>query len=181
MSLRVAATSKPALPPAQDVVGHRIGDPTAACSCAASGACGRIRTSGFVLRNELRRDGAQPLAVDPAGTRDVAHNEVEGREPHDFGKCSYQSALALAAATSFSTIGRRAASKAGSARATSSPCACSARSSAIASSIASRVPEPIEKCAVRSASPISTQLRCHQRSFQILGNWRQVERLVTSR
>ena len=95
-------------------------------------------------------------------------------------KRSYQAALALAPVTSFSTIGRRAASNAGSAAATSSPCAASARSSAMASSMASRVPEPMEKCAVCSASPISTYLPWCQRLFQTSGNRRQIELLEIS-
>jgi hypothetical protein len=47
--------------------------------------------------------------------------------------------------------------------------------SAMTSSSASRVPEPIEKCAVCSASPTSTMLRNDQRSFQIHGKFRHVD------
>src|SRR6476659_2087763 len=56
----------------------------------------------------------------------------------------------------------------------------SALVSAIASSIASRVPEPIEKCAECRASPISTMLLCDQRSFQIQGKLRQTDLFDTS-
>ena len=73
-------------------------------------------------------------------------------------KRSYQAPLASAAATSFSTIGRRAASNAASAAAIVAGLRARALSSAMASSMASRVPEPMEKCAVRSASPISTHV-----------------------
>src|SRR5438132_2916375 len=58
--------------------------------------------------------------------------------------------------------------------------ASSALVSAIASSIASLVPEPIEKCAVCRASPISTMLRCDQRSFQIHGKLRHTDLLEMS-
>src|SRR6478672_4605147 len=51
----------------------------------------------------------------------------------------------------------------------------SALVSAIASSIASRVPEPMEKCAECRASPISTMLRCDQRSFQTQGKLRHTD------
>ena len=54
------------------------------------------------------------------------------------------------------------------------------RSSAIASSIASLVPEPIEKCAVALASPISTMLSWAQRSQWMVGKLRQSERLMIS-
>ncbi|MNT53138.1 hypothetical protein D3C72_1902130 [compost metagenome] len=56
-----------------------------------------------------------------------------------------------------------------------------ASASAIASSMAMRVPEPIEKCALVSASPISTWLPTCQVSLTITGNWRHTELLDTSR
>src|SRR3954467_4603834 len=46
---------------------------------------------------------------------------------------------------------------------------------AIASSKANRVPEPIEKCAECSASPISTMFPNDQRSFQIHGKLRHTD------
>src|SRR5260221_9496750 len=49
------------------------------------------------------------------------------------------------------------------------------------SSIASFVPEPMEKCAVALASPISTMLSATQRSQRMVGKLRQIERLVISR
>ena len=52
--------------------------------------------------------------------------------------------------------------------------------SAIASSIASLVPEPIEKCAVALASPSSTILSLTQRLLRIIGKLRHIERLVRS-
>src|SRR4051794_25232711 len=58
--------------------------------------------------------------------------------------------------------------------------ASSALVSAMASSIASRVPEPMEKCAVCSESPISTMLPCDQRSFQIQGKLRHTDLLEIS-
>src|ERR1700722_3807418 len=51
----------------------------------------------------------------------------------------------------------------------------SALVSAIASSIASRVPEPIEKCAEGKASPIRTMFLKNQRSFQIHGKFRHTD------
>ena len=47
----------------------------------------------------------------------------------------------------------------------------------MASSMASRVPEPMEKCAVRRASPRSTALPADQASFQTLGKLRQIDLL----
>ena len=97
---------------------------------------------------------------------------------------SYQYELAFAAATIFSTTGRRSRSNAASARGTSSPASPNARSSAIASSNASRVPEPIEKCPVRSASPIRTtgtdEKRATQFRFDSSGNCRQMDLFDTS-
>ncbi len=55
-----------------------------------------------------------------------------------------------------------------------------APASAIASSIASLVPEPIEKCAVWAASPSSTTLPKCQRSQVTVGKRRQIERLASS-
>src|SRR5258708_28484060 len=49
------------------------------------------------------------------------------------------------------------------------------------SSIASLVPEPMEKCAVALASPISTMLSATQRSQRMVGKLRQIERLVMRR
>src|SRR5687768_6910700 len=96
------------------------------------------------------------------------------------GKPSYQAPLASAAATSFSTIGRRAASNATRAFAKEAS-SVSALLRAMASSIARRVPEPMEKCAVRSASPISTVLATNQRRLRRLGKFRQTDLLDTSR
>src|SRR2546425_7228980 len=86
-------------------------------------------------------------------------------------KRSYHSALASAAATSFSTIGRRAASKLFNALSILAS-VLRAFASAIASSIASRVPEPIEKCAVRSASPINTTFPDDHRALRRFGKFR---------
>src|SRR5258708_9363364 len=59
--------------------------------------------------------------------------------------------------------------------------ASSALVSAMASSIASRVPEPIEKCAEGSASPISTIFPDDQFSFQIQGKLLHTDLFDTSR
>ena len=48
------------------------------------------------------------------------------------------------------------------------------------SSIASLVPEPMEKCAVALASPMSTTLSATHRSQRMVGKLRQIERLVIS-
>ena len=50
----------------------------------------------------------------------------------------------------------------------------------MASSIASLVPEPIEKCAVALASPISTMLSAVHFSQRMVGKFRHSERLVMS-
>ena len=55
-----------------------------------------------------------------------------------------------------------------------------ASKSAIASSIASLVPEPIEKCAVALASPTSTALSFTQVLLVMVGKLRQSERLAIS-
>jgi len=88
---------------------------------------------------------------------------------------SYQRRLTLAASQIFFIGGMRNCWKSASALATSSPLARRALNSATASSIARRVPEPIEKCAVRSASPSSTTRPALQRAFQIAGKLRQCE------
>ena len=56
-----------------------------------------------------------------------------------------------------------------------------ASASAMASSIASLVPEPIEKCAVCTASPISTTLSWYQRSLRTVGKLRHNDMLVSRR
>ena len=88
---------------------------------------------------------------------------------------SYQIALPLAPVTSFSRMGRRAASKPCNAAGILFALTDNALSSAIASSIASLVPEPTEKCAVCNASPISTQLRADHFWLWTIGNYRQIE------
>src|SRR5438309_9681162 len=95
-------------------------------------------------------------------------------------KRSYHSALASAAATSFSTIGRRAASKLFNALSILAS-VLRAFASAIASSIARRVPEPIEKCAVRSASPINTTFPADHRALRKLGKLRHTDLFDTRR
>src|SRR5688572_32604900 len=94
------------------------------------------------------------------------------------GKRSYHCPLASAAATSFSTIGRRTFSY-------EARHFCKEESSsralarAIASSIARRVPEPMEKWAVRRASPISTVFPEDHLSFLTFGKLRQIDRFET--
>ncbi len=48
----------------------------------------------------------------------------------------------------------------------------------MASSMASFVPEPTEKCTVWAASPTSTTFPCDQRSFRIVGKLRQRDRFL---
>ena len=50
----------------------------------------------------------------------------------------------------------------------------------MASSIASRVPDPTEKCAVWAASPTSTTFPADQRAFAIVGNRRHSDLLHIS-
>ncbi len=52
--------------------------------------------------------------------------------------------------------------------------------SAIASSIAMRVPEPTEKCAVCTASPSSTTFPLHHRAQRTVGKLRHRDRFRTS-
>ena len=79
---------------------------------------------------------------------------------------SNHSRLAWAARWVDSTTGRRSASYAASAAVDVGGCSCRQAASASASSIASLVPEPIEKCAVCAASPSSTTLPCRQVSLR---------------
>ena len=74
---------------------------------------------------------------------------------------SNHSRLACAARWVEVTTGRRSASYAVSAASTE-PCSCRQAARASASSMASLVPEPMEKCAVCAASPSSTTLPCRQ-------------------
>ena len=48
----------------------------------------------------------------------------------------------------------------------------------MASSMASFVPEPTEKCAVWAASPTRTTFSCDQRSFRTTGKFRQSDRFL---
>src|SRR5690348_17920874 len=72
---------------------------------------------------------------------------------------SNHSRLACAARWVEDTTGRRSASYAASPASTES-CSCRQAASASASSMASLVPEPMEKCAVCAASPSSTTFSC---------------------
>jgi hypothetical protein len=85
--------------------------------------------------------------------------------------------------------GLRLASYAASTAGTSAPaggrpvptaCATKASRSAMASSMASLVPEPMEKCAVCAASPSSTRLRWCQRSQRTVGKLRHTDLFVSS-
>src|SRR5437867_8141902 len=58
----------------------------------------------LILSYELRRYLAQPLAVDASASLNVAPGKIRGASRMCSAKRSYQSALASAAATSFSTI-----------------------------------------------------------------------------
>ena len=51
----------------------------------------------------------------------------------------------------------------------------------MASSMASFVPEPTEKCAVWAASPTRTTFSCDQRSFRTIGKFRQSDRFLRMR
>ena len=93
---------------------------------------------------------------------------------------SYQLQLPAAPARSLSTTGRRAASKRSSPSAARPPLSSRARARAWASSIASRVPEPMEKWTLRSASPMSTTFSYRQRSQASTGNRRHSERFEMS-
>src|SRR3954469_15098365 len=93
------------------------------------------------------------------------------------GNVSYQYELLLAAATIFSTTGLLVFSKFFSHKETSFS---KDRAKAIASSKASRVPEPIEKCPVLSASPMSTLFSTDQLSFVSSGKLRHTDLLDTS-
>src|SRR5690348_8294779 len=57
---------------------------TLQCShlCFVNRAVARRHGLLFVTRNEFRRQLAQPLQVDAARARDVAHREVDRRQPH---------------------------------------------------------------------------------------------------
>src|SRR5258706_10939378 len=90
------------------------------------------------------------------------------------GKLAYHYELRLAEAKSFSTIGLRFVTKIFKHARTSCE-ESKARASAMASSKASRVPEPIEKWPVRSASPIRTLLPTIQISLRSSGKLRHTD------
>ena len=94
-------------------------------------------------------------------------------------RCSNHTRLTSAACCVRSTSSRRLVSNAARAPGTSA-WARNASYSAIASSIASFVPLPIEKCAVAFASPSSTTLPIAYFAVRIIGKLRQVLRLVMS-
>lgn len=93
--------------------------------------------------------------------------------------CSNHSRLAPAARWVEATTGRRSLSYAARADGRSG-CSSMFAASARASSTASLVPEPMEKCAVWAASPISTVFPCDQRSLTTVRNAVQVELLPVS-
>src|SRR5438270_10566486 len=93
------------------------------------------------------------------------------------GNVSYQYELLFAAATIFSTTGRLAFSNALNQDGTSSS---KDLANAIASSKASRVPEPIEKWPVRSASPMSTLFSKCQLPLASSGKLRHTDLFDTS-
>src|SRR5664279_3595611 len=80
-----------------------------------------------------------------------------GSKSQNRSTCSNQTSETSAACWVFSTSSRRRSSYCCNAASTVGA-RCMASASAIASSIASLVPEPIEKCAVALASPNSTML-----------------------
>ncbi len=94
--------------------------------------------------------------------------------------CSNHTKDTSAACWVRSTSSRRAASNRARHSGTPPP-AMKAACSAIASSMASLVPEPMEKCAVALASPRRTTLPLVQRAQRIIGKRRQWEGLVRSR
>src|ERR1700687_3383240 len=88
---------------------------------------------------------------------------------------STHSRLACAARCALSTTGRRSASYAASAISTPG-FSCRQAASASASSIASFVPEPIEKWAEWAASPIKSKLPCRQHRVRTVVN--RIQRLL---
>ena len=95
------------------------------------------------------------------------------------GRSSNHCALATAARWVLATSGLRAASYAASAAGTPSS-RRSADTSSVASSTASFVAEPIEKCAVCAASPSSTMLSWNQRSTFSVGKLSHLELFTSS-
>ncbi len=93
---------------------------------------------------------------------------------------SNHSSEACAARCVDSTTGLRSAWYASSASATVGR-SCRQAASARASSMASLVPDPIEKCAVCAASPSSTTLPSYQRSLRTVVKFSQRELLVRTR
>src|SRR6202158_4114024 len=102
-----------------------------------------------------------------------------GSNSQNRSTCSNQTSDTSAACWVFSTSSRRPSSYCLNAASTVGA-RCMASASAIASSIASLVPEPIEKCAVALASPSSTMLSLTQRLLRIIGKLRHIERLIRS-
>jgi hypothetical protein len=92
---------------------------------------------------------------------------------------SNHSRLAWAARWVDTTTGRRSVSYAASAASTPD-CSCSEAASASASSMASLVPDPMEKCAVCAASPSSTTLPARHDSHRTVPKLIQRELLAAS-
>ena len=148
---------------------HRI---RISCSCSPPRLIGG---------HEFRGCRAQAIEIHPARTGDIAHREVERGKAHMLGEILVPFGTAVGCGGELRHCGlarglegaKRGRDVGGLGR--------SAAASAMASSRASRVPEPMEKCAVCRASPRSTRLPTDQWSFQILGKRRQIELFEISR
>ena len=106
---------------------------------------------------------AQTLVAHPAAAGHVVVGELPRLELHLVGEALVPERAAVGRSHQLVDDRPPLALEAARARSATSPLAlASARSNAIASSNARRVPEPMEKCPVRSASPISTMLSTTQ-------------------
>ncbi len=132
------------------------------------------------LADEIRRPQGQIVVGDRLGARHHAERELHGIEIPEAVDMLEPDQRNVGGRAGFSRPLRGGHIHIAEARPRCVDARCMASASAIASSIASLVPEPIEKCAVALASPSSTMLSLTQRLLRIIGKLRHIERLVRS-
>ena len=124
----------------------------------------------FLSVDEFRGNLPQPGRIDAPAALNIAPGELARREFHVLGEALVPGAARVGRRHQLvdDRPARRLERRQGLA-ARRCMLSDSALSSAMASSMASRVPEPMEKCAVRRASPISTTLPARQRCVSYVG------------
>ena len=141
---------------------------------------GGHRVPRLVGRGEGRVALAQVVVADLAGAAHVVVGEVDRVQVHLVGHVLVPVQAARGGGLEVDEAGRRCASNTAKAARASPGCCSSPWCSAIASCMAMRVPEPNEKCTVRSASPSSTMFWCDQHSLRTMFASNHSERLPSS-